>query len=128
MRKVILMMLLTVMSNSAMAELVNVGSNENTSIYVDTATIHRAGNMAEMSHLTDFSTPNKDMGEYYKSTRDQNEYDCKEAKWRRRAFSEYSKNMGAGKVVYSDSFTARWRPVPPDSGIEILWKFACTKR
>lgn len=128
MRKVILVMLLTAMSNCAVAELVNVGSNENTSIYVDTDSIKKTGSMAKMSHLTDFRTANKDMGEYYRSTRDLNEYDCKGAKWRRRAFSEHSKNMGAGKVVYKDSFTARWRPVPPESGVEILWKFACTKR
>jgi len=128
MRKVILLMLLTVVSNSAMAEWVNVASNENTTIYVDPANIQRAGNMAKMWHLTDFKTVNKDMGEEYLSTKDQNEYDCKEAKSRRRASSQHSKNMGGGKVVYSDTYTTRWKPVPPDSGIEILWKFACVKK
>lgn len=128
MRKVILMMLLTVVSNSAMAELVNVGSNENTSIYVDTATIRRAGNLATMWHLTDFRIANKDMGEAYLSTRDQFEYDCKEPKSRRRASSQHSSNMGKGTVVYSDTYTSKWKPVPPDSGVEILWKFACIKR
>ncbi len=128
MRKVILMMLLVVASNSAMAEWVKVGSNENTVIYVDPSTIQRTGNMAKMWHLTDFTTPSKDMGEAYLSTKDQNEYDCKELKLRRRASSEHSKNMGKGKVVYKDSYTSRWKPVPPDSGLEILWKFACIKR
>lgn len=128
MRKVILMMLLTVVSNSAMAEWIDVGSNENMTIYVDPATIQRAGNMAKMWHLTDFKTENKDMGEAYLSTKDQNEYDCKEAKLRRRASSQHSKNMGSGKVVYSDTYTTRWKPVPPDSGTEIMWKFACIKR
>lgn len=128
MRKVISMILLTVLSNSAMAELINVGSNENTAIYVDTSTVKKAGNMATMWHLTDFETAQQDMGEKYMSAKDQNEYDCKEIKSRRRAYSQHSKNMGKGKVVYSDTFTSRWKPVPPDSGIEILWKFACTKR
>ena len=129
MRKVILTMLLTVVCNSAMAELVNVGSNETTSIYVDTSTIKRVGNLATMWHLTDFKIPNKDMGDaYYSSTRDQFEYDCKEAKSRRRASSQHSSNMGKGKVVYSDTYTSKWKPVPPDSGLEILWKFACIKR
>ena len=122
------MMLLTAVSNSARAELVNVGSNENTSIYVDTSTIRRTGNLATMWHLTDFKIANKDMGEAYLSTRDQFEYDCKEAKSRRRASSQHSKNMGNGKIVYSDTYTSKWKPVPPDSGIEILWKFACIKR
>ena len=128
MRKVILMMLLTVASNSAMAAWIDVGSNESTIIYVDPATVQRTGNMATMWHLTDFKTAQKDMGEKYLSAKDQNEYDCKEVKLRRRASSQHSDNMGEGKVVYSDSFTTRWKPVSPDSGIEILWKFACIKR
>jgi len=123
-----LMALLIVACNSAMAEWKDVGSNENTTIYVDPATIQKSGNMAKMWHLTDFRTPQKDMGEEYMSAKDQNEYDCKEAKSRRRAYSQHSKNMGGGKVVYSDTFTTRWKPVPPDSGVEILWKFACIKR
>ena len=128
MRKVILMLLLTVVSNSAMAEWVDVGSNEYTTIFVDPASIQRDGNMAKMWHLTDFKTAQKDMGDKYLSTKDQNEYDCKEVKLRRRASSQHSENMGKGKVVYSDSYTTRWKPVPPDSGIEIMWKFACIKR
>lgn len=128
MRKVVLMMLLVGVSNSAIADWVSVGSNESTTIYVDQTSIERAGNMAKMWHLTDFNNAHKDMGEAYLSTKDQNEYDCKEVKLRRRASSQHSKNMGGGKVVYSDSYTTRWKPVPPDSGIEILWKFACTKR
>lgn len=128
MRKVILMLLLTVVSNSAMAEWVDVGSNEYTTIFVDPASIQRDGNMAKMWHLTDFKTSQKDMGDKYLSTKDQNEYDCKEVKLRRRASSQHSENMGKGKVVYSDSYTTRWKPVPPDSGIEIMWKFACIKR
>lgn len=128
MRKVILMMLLAVVSNGAMAEWVKVGSNESTAIYVDQSTIQRAGNMAKMWHLTDYTTPNKDMGEPYLSMKDQNEYDCKESKVRRRASSEHSENMGKGKVVYKDTYTSRWKPVPPESGLEILWKFACLKK
>lgn len=128
MQKVILMLLLSVASNSAMAEWKEVGSNESTAIYVDPASVKRAGNMATMWHLTDFKTPQKDMGEKYLSAKDQNEYDCKEMKSRRRAASQHSENMGKGKLVYSDSYTTRWKPVPPDSGVEILWKFACVKR
>ena len=128
MRKIILMLLLTVASKGAMAEWVNVGSNENTDIYVDTATIQRAGSMATMWHLIDFKTVHKDMGEKYLSMKEQNEYDCKEAKSRRRASTQHSENMGKGKVVYSDSYTTKWKPVPPDSGAEILWKFACVKK
>lgn len=127
MHRIILMVLLTAVSNGAMADWRAVGSNENTAIYIDPATIQRNGHMALMWHLTDFKTAQKDMGDKYLSTKDQNEYDCKEEKLRRRASSEHSENMGKGKIVYSDSYTTRWKPVPPDSGVEILWKFACAK-
>ncbi|MCR4305228.1 MAG: hypothetical protein NUV63_13580 [Gallionella sp.] len=128
MRKVILMVLLAVVSNSALAEWDKVGSNEIVTIYTDSTTISRTGNMATMWHLTDFKRVKKDMGATYMSTKDQYEYDCKEEKSRRRAFSEHSKSMGGGEVVYSDSFTTKWKAVPPDSGIEILWKIACEKK
>lgn len=128
MHKIILMILLAVVSNSAMADWVNVASNENTAIYVDQASVKRAGDMATMWHLTDYINVRKDMGEAYLSMKEQNEYDCKAIKFRRRASSQHSKNMGNGKVVYSDSYTTRWKPIPAESGVEILWKFACIKR
>ena len=128
MRKVILMMLLAGVSGNAMAEWASIGSNEKTAIYVDQTTVKRQGDLATMWHLTDFTHSQQDMGEKYLSTKDQNEYDCKEMKWRRRAASQYSKNMGGGKLVYSDTYTTRWMRVPPDSGVEILLNFACKKR
>lgn len=128
MRKVILTVLLAVVGNNAVAEWIDVGSNESVTIYVDPATVQRKGNMAKMWHLTDFKTHQKDMGDKYLSAKDQNEYDCKDIKMRRRASSQHSGNMGSGKVVYSDSFTTRWKTIPPESGTEILWKFACKTR
>lgn len=128
MRKVILMMLLAGASSSALAEWVSVGKNEHIGIYVDQTTVKRKGDMSKIWTLTDYANAQKDMGEKYLSTKDQNEYDCKQMKWRRRAASQYSKNMGAGKLVYSDSYTTRWMPVPVDSGVEILLNFACKKR
>lgn len=128
MRKVILMMLLAGASSSALAEWVSVGKNEHIGIYVDQTTVKRKGDMSKIWTLTDYANAQKDMGEKYLSTKDQNEYDCKQMKWRRRAASQYSKNMGAGKLVYSDTYTTRWMEVPPDSGTEILLNFACKKR
>jgi len=128
MRKFVLMASLAAMSSGAMAAWVEVGSNEITTIYVDQATIQRDGKLAKMWHLTDFKRVKKDIGEPYMSMKDQYEYDCKEEKMRRRASIQYSKNMGDGKKVYNDSYTTKWKPVPPDSGLEVLWKFACIKK
>ncbi len=120
-------MLLTMASNSVLAEWKQVGSNENTTLYIDPVTIQREGNLAKMWHLTDYRKPTRDISEPYLSAKDQHEYDCKQAKSRRRAASQHSENMGGGKVVYSDSYVTRWKPVPSGSGVEILWKLACGK-
>ena len=115
-------------SNSALAEWKQVGSNENTALYIDPSTIQRVGNLAKMWHLTDYRKPTRDISEPYLSAKDQHEYDCKEAKSRRRASSQHSENMGGGKVVYSDAYVTKWKPAPPGSGVEILWKLACGKK
>lgn len=53
MHKAILMILLAVVSSSAVAEWVQFGGNETITIYVDPATIHKAGNMVKMWFLYD---------------------------------------------------------------------------
>lgn len=128
MRRKILIVMLAVMSNSALAAWKQVGSNENTTLYIDPSTIQREGNLAKMWHLTDYRKPTRDISEPYLSAKDQHEYDCKQAKSRRRASSQHSESMGGGKVVYSDSYITRWKPVPPGSGVEVLWKLACGKK
>jgi hypothetical protein len=48
MRKLILILLLAVLSSSAMAEWIKVGANDNSTIYADPATIRKEGNMVKM--------------------------------------------------------------------------------
>ena len=56
MRKFILVLLLAIVSSSAMADWVLVGSNEpaNLMIYADPDTIHRTGNIVSMWNILDF--------------------------------------------------------------------------
>ncbi|MDH4285466.1 MAG: hypothetical protein OEV35_09130, partial [Gallionellaceae bacterium] len=96
MRRKILVLLLAMASNGALAAWKQVGSNENTALYIDPSTIQRVGNLAKMWHLTDYRKPTRDISEPYLSAKDQHEYDCKEAKSRRRASSQHSENMGSG--------------------------------
>ena len=128
MHKVILMMMLAVMNNSAMAEWVKVEGNEFVASYADPATISKAGNKVKMLALVDFKTVIRSGGEPHMSTKTQHEYDCKENQWRMLNFSYYSGNMGKGKVVYSETQPGEWQPVMPGSGTQTRWKIACGKK
>jgi len=112
-----------------MAKWVEVDSNQDVvSTYIDPATIHKAGNMVKLWTLTDRKTARTIAGVVHLSMKLQEEYDCKEKQSRSLAASFHSKNMGKGKVVYSDSVTSEWEPVSYGSAGEILWKIACGKK
>lgn len=126
-RTAILMMLLAVVSNSAAADWLRLGSNGEGISYADPATIRKAGDRVKMWDLADFKAIRTVSGKSYLSTRTQYEYDCAEAKSRLLEVSAHSENMAHGETVYSNANPRDWRPNPPGSGIEVLWKFACGK-
>jgi len=41
--------------------------------------------------------------------------------------SFHSENMGGGDVVRTNNNPSKWAPIPPDSIVKGLWKFACGK-
>ena len=133
MRKAILMMLLAVVSNSAVAGWVVIGDGESVTIYANPSTIRTGGNKVKMWYLSDYkiakTTANK-FGVYvaYMSDKSQAEFDCRGEQYRTLYFSFHSENMGGGNVVYSNDDPYKWMPIPPESLIESIWKFACKKR
>jgi hypothetical protein len=130
MRQVILTMLMAVVSSSAFAEWVAIGSTDKFSAYVDAATIRQAGNMVKMWNLIDYKKAARTVlsGKPYLSATSQNEYDCKEERSRMLYSYWYTGNMREGKEVDSSSEPSEWEPVPPESVAEAEWKFACRKR
>lgn len=124
--------LLAGVSSSVAAEWVEIGgaSEGGMTVYADPATIRKAGNMVKMWSLFDFekSRVGATGKHVYMSAKGQDEYDCNEDQSRTLYSSRHSGNMGKGKVVYSDADPDRWEPVPPQSVIGALWKFACGKR
>ncbi len=141
MRKVILTMLLTVVSGSAAAgweewfvpknnlsEWVVANYNEAVTIYADTATIRRAGNVAQMWDLTDFRTGKVLSGDKRSlSFRKEQEYDCDNQQARILYISWHSGNMGAGEIIGSDRAPGDWRPVLRGTILERLRTTACGK-
>ena len=126
MRKIVLMCLLTMMSNSAMAGWVECAGDKDSSINCDSTTIRIDGNRVKMWVLNDYKkviAPS--YGKPYLSTISQMEFDCKEEQIRGLYFSNYSGNMGSGELIYSDTDSTKWVPVVPRSTGEYVWKFAC---
>ena len=130
MRKVILMLLLAVVSSSAMAEWVAAGSGESSITYADPATISKAGNIVKMWWLDDFKKADTAAnGKAYMSMKGQDEFDCKREQSRQLNFSFYAEHMGAGEMVYNETLKhPKWYPVSPGSAGDTLWKIACGKK
>ncbi len=130
MHKAILMMLLAVVSSSAMAEWaewVEVGSNDNVTSYADPATIRKVGNKVKVWELVDFKTVQGSTGFQFNSAKVQTQYDSKEEQTRMLYATFHSENMGGGDVVMTHNKAAKWAPAAPDSINMTLFEFACGK-
>ena len=75
MHKVILMMLLAVVSSSAMAKWVKVSEDKLVAAYADPTTIRKSGNKVKMWVLWDYFTAQEVVSKPYMSARIQNECD-----------------------------------------------------
>lgn len=128
MPKLIVTLLLMVVNSSAAAAWVlvdrSVGSGGYT-VYVETTTIRRSGDMVKMWHMFDFRTVQEFKGGGFLSSRTQQEYDCKGERARQIYFAWTSGNMGSGEVVLRNNTSLGWDPVGSGTIDENLWKFAC---
>ena len=133
MKKLLLALILSAVSSSAMAKWFEVTSvpDEGT-VYADPATVRVSGNKVKIWMLVDYNKAMGVDGGKYLSMMTQQEYDCKEEQGRKQgrtmAATTYHRNMGRGtpvipkKAPYQDSY-----PIVPGSLDEILWKFVCGK-
>ena len=128
MRQLLLGLMLLMTATAASAEWTVADVNDEFIQYVDTATIRRNGNLVKMWGLMDDKKVDVSGGKSYLSHRSQQEYDCKEERMRTLAITTFSGQMGSGTVIYSDSDTEKWTPVPPGSVAKTLWKIACGKK
>ena len=127
MNRLLMGLMLLVTATAASAEWTVASGDDEVIQYVDKGSIRRNGNLVKMLDLIDFKTVQTVSGDSYLSDKAQSEYDCKEEKVRTLALIFFSGQMGNGKVVYSDSDTMKWIPVPPGSFGATLWKIACGK-
>ena len=128
MKKLLIILLLAVLSTSAMAEWVPISDNDIATNYVDPATIRKAGNKVKMWVMDNYKTMQGD-GEYkHLSSKSQFEYDCQNETFTSVANLTHSGNMGSGQVVTSFSKRSDPMPVPPGSIGEFIWKKVCGKQ
>ena len=124
----ILILLLTTISNHAVAEWINISANSNVStIYVDPATIQKSDDRTKMWILFDYRKAIIESGDKIMSIKKREEYDCNKSQARLLYISKHSGRFTEGKVVYvNDIPYNEWIPVIPSSISEDLWEYACS--
>jgi hypothetical protein len=127
MKKLLLLLMLAAVSNSAMAEWVAIGTGDGFILYANPETIRKSGNKVKMWSLTDYNSVREVGSEKFLSDKSQGEYDCKKEQAKNLYSSWHSENMGKGNVVSTTNKPREWFPVAPDSIGEVSLKFACGK-
>ena len=138
MKKLLLILMLAVVSSSAMAEWTKVvdaiatteGSNYGThyTVYSDVSSIRKSGNSVILWELYDYQTTQNEKNiKPYLSQEVRTEYDCPEERSRELYIAVFAKNMGEGKRLLTISNTTNWRALEPDTIGPILLQFACGK-
>ena len=107
-------------------ELIGVSETYKANVYVDYATVRRAGNILTMWELFDYETKQTLAGKKkYLSHTTEREYDCAAELTRILVVKWYSGQMGSGKMLDSLNLISNWTVVERGSIAEALWIAAC---
>ena len=132
MKKLLLAILLTFISTSAMAGWTLINGNENITLYADVKSKRKLGNKVKMWTLFDFKVPQSVSGnESYLSFVTLDEYDCVNATKKTLSANFYSENMQKGSVIHSSNYAvgeSTHDPVAPNTLDEASWEKACGKK
>ena len=127
MKKLLLTLLapLLLVTGSAWAEWVRVGSVDGAVFYIDPASIRKDGNLVKVWKIQDLKQRDK-AGEL--SRRNRSEYDCKEERHRFLSLSTHSGPLASGTTLYTNDFPGKpdtWKQIPPGSVVETVLKIVC---
>ncbi len=104
-------------------------SNEIFTVYVDTSTIKKNGDKAQMWILMDYKSmqPAQYGMPSHMSAVEHYEYDCKKQMNIAKYLVYYQDHSGKGNKVYERDYsnTAQWQSVRPGSVSERIWQVAC---
>ncbi len=108
------------------------GANGAFAHYVDKSTTRRNGAIAKMWVLSDFfEAQTNSYGKKFKSDKTRFAFNCLEETLVSIAMAQYSRSMGEGEVVWSDTRKEsnwEWDSVVPGSTGEVMFKIACGKK
>jgi hypothetical protein len=135
MNRFILMILLSIVNNSSMAELIQLGSKGDQTIYVDSLSFINNNYMVKTWVLFDNQNPGNINNKKYLSFKAQYECNCKKNLIRLLKSKFYSSNMGNGKIIAVDTEPGEWIVVPPisysgtaSSGNQMIRTVSCGKK
>jgi hypothetical protein len=132
MHKLLVAMIAIGASTAAIADWVKIAITDKSTIYADPSTIRKVGTTAKMWYTFDYKASQqltmKGKDVHYLSTIGEDEFDCKGLRKRRLLLTGYSKNMGGGDIVATDSTQSQWAAVLSGTAAENMWKLACGKR
>jgi|CXWL01.1.fsa_nt_gi hypothetical protein len=128
MHKVILVMLLSVVSNCAMAQWEEILVSGNQTLYVNRATIKKVGSRVQMWSMTDFSGKTS-----FPSIAELREYDCKKNQERTLTSDIHARHMGKGAILDSlkpsaDEPNDMSELSPQDQIPQLVLNIACGKK
>ena len=124
-----ILLTLLVSSGPAYAEWMSLGdSDAGTTVYADSATMRREGELVKMSVLFDFKTIQAKADVSYLSAKAQMEYDCAQQRFEGLTVLYFSDNMGNGQLLDRSSGKNKWLRISPGSLDHALWKLACGKK
>lgn len=128
MHKIILMMLLSVMSSSAMAGWVLFHKDSDTTVYVDWAGLKKSKNIVTVNILEDYKEPASFMGAFiYNSATLPRRIDCKNFKLKSLEVTFYAENMGVNRVSGQEE-SPGWEDAPKEGDWLLdVAKKACQK-
>ena len=123
--RVALMAMLLLVTVPARAEWVKFAEIEQTVFYLDPATIQTNGNLRRVWQLRDWKVRNK---EGHLSARILREYDCKDARNRILAVTEFAGPMATGTRLRSTGFSpAQWEQIAPNTAGSVMLERVCSR-
>ena len=97
-------------------------------VYVNTESIHRNGNIVTLWALFDYKSIQSIVGGPWLSSKTRREYNCVDERVRLLGYITFTGNMGSGEAVYSNSTQSAWEPMAHDSLDRKLWDVACNRK
>jgi hypothetical protein len=119
------------LSGNVLAAWQELGKNEQSIVYVDTATLQAQGNLAQIVSMLDFKKPGQDpqTKENVNSIIGLNEYDCSTGKYRPIEFKVFAGNRGKGKVVVDQKTPdSIFEAIPNGSWADGVFNVACRRK